>query len=120
MKAAKTQPKYTKEQLEQIALKLREMPEPSKTQQELSKQEAVKILAKDIASLQKRGYSIEQIAESLSGAGLDISTPTLRNYLTRAKGEKKTPRKKAAQEPVTRVTDPAKATFTPTPDSDEI
>lgn len=95
MKATNPQPKYTSEQLEAIALKLREMPEPEKTQKEHSKQDAIKMLAKDIAGLQKKGYTIEQIAESLTGAGLDIATPTLRNYLTRANAPKSGSKKRA-------------------------
>jgi len=129
MKAKNPQPKYTSEQLEAIALKLREMPEPEKTQKEHSKQDAIKVLAKEITALQKRGYTVEQIADSLTGAGLDIATPTLRNYLTRANASKSTPRKKAAKKSeaaeasatqvtpgVSRPLDEANATFVIDPD----
>ena len=44
--------KYTTEQLEAIASKLREMPPVEKKKQEHSKQEAVRILSKEIAALQ--------------------------------------------------------------------
>jgi hypothetical protein len=71
--------KYTQEKLEKIADKLREMPEV-KSKREHSKQESVKILYKEIADMQKRGYTLEQIAEVLSGEGLQITTPTLKSY----------------------------------------
>ena len=54
--------KYTTEQLEAIAGKLREMPQVEKKNQEHSKQEAVRVLSKEIAALQKRGYTLDQIS----------------------------------------------------------
>jgi len=122
---------YTKEMLEAIAVKLRNMPPIEEKTKEYSKQEAVKILAKEIAALKTRGYTIDQIAETLRGEGLDISTPTLKNYLQRARPgttrkqngrtRKYTPPAPAApavkEKPTSRA---ARATFTPTPDSDDI
>lgn len=78
--------KYTKEQIETIASELRNMP-PIKANHGYSKQEAIKMLAKEIASLQKRGYTLDQVAETLSGKGISIATPTLKNYLQRAKAK---------------------------------
>lgn len=83
--------KYTTEQLEAIASKLREMPPVEKKKQEHSKQEAVRVLSKEIAALQKRGYTLDQISETLRGEGLSIATPTLKSYLQRAKPAKKAP-----------------------------
>ena len=83
--------KYTTEQLEAIAAKLREMPPVENKKQEHSKQEAVRILSKEIATLQKRGYTLDQISETLRGEGLSIATPTLKSYLQRAKPAKKAP-----------------------------
>ena len=76
---------YTTDELEKIALKLKKLPEIEKSKQKHSKQEAINYLKKEIISLQKRGYSLINIADTLKGVGIDISTPTLRNYLTRAK-----------------------------------
>ena len=76
---------YTAAQVEEIASKLRELPTIEPPPKDLTKQEVVKMLAKEIKSLQKRGYSLEQIASSLKGEGLDISTPTLKSYLQKAK-----------------------------------
>ena len=42
-------------------------------------------MAREIEGLQRRGYSLEQIAEMLKGGGLIVSTPTLKSYLSRAK-----------------------------------
>jgi hypothetical protein len=76
---------YTAAQVEEIASKLRELPTIEPPPKDLTKQEVVKMLAREIKSLQKRGYSLEQIANSLKGEGLDISTPTLKSYLQKAK-----------------------------------
>lgn len=76
--------KYTQEKIDKIERKLLEMPEV-KSKKEHSKQETVKILYKAISEMQKRGYTLEQIAETLSGEGLQITTPTLKSYLQRAK-----------------------------------
>jgi hypothetical protein len=73
--------KYTSEQLDAIAAKLRGMPAAAKPKQEYTKQAAVGMLTKEINALQKRGYTLAQIAEALRGEGLDIATPTLKNYL---------------------------------------
>lgn len=117
--------KYTTEQLEAIAAKLREMPPVEKKKQEHSKQEAVRILSKEIASLQKRGYTLDQISETLRGEGLSIATPTLKSYLQRAKSTKKVPAQAPGDTPprrpaVKKPADTSKATFTPKPDSDDI
>ena len=121
--------KYTTEQLEAIAAKLREMPPVEKKQQEHSKQEAVRVLSKEIAALQKRGYTLDQISETLRGEGLSIATPTLKSYLQRAKpvatkkahaqahGDTPPPPRPAGKKPADAA---SKATFTPKPDSDDI
>ena len=45
------------------------------------------LLAGELVALQQRGYTIEEVAESLRGRGLAIPTPTLKNYLQRAKSK---------------------------------
>lgn len=81
--------KYTREQIDAIAVKLRDMPTVEKRRQEYSKQAAVGVLIKEITALQKRGYALAQIAEALRGEGFDIATPTLKNYLLRTKPSRK-------------------------------
>jgi hypothetical protein len=71
--------------IEAIRAKLKTMPPPPVEAVDTTKQEAVRLLAREIAALQNRGYSLEQIADSLRGEGLDLSTPTLKSYLARAK-----------------------------------
>ena len=115
--------KYTSEQLEAIAAKLRQMPAVEKKKPNHSKQDAVRVLSKEIIALQKRGYTLEQISETLRGEGISVATPTLKSYLQRAKPEKKAPSKANVETPSAKLpkpADPAKATFAPKPDSDDI
>ena len=117
---------YTTEQLDAIATKLREMPPIEKKKQRHSKQEAVKIISKEIIALQKRGYSLDQISETLRGEGLNIATPTLKSYLQRARPIKKSSAQVPHQDtppappPKKKHVDTDKATFIPKPDSDDI
>jgi hypothetical protein len=76
---------YTVAQVEEIATKLRALPKIESPPKDLTKSDVVKMLAKEIKSLQKRGYTLEQISSSLKGEGLDISTPTLKSYMQKAK-----------------------------------
>jgi intein-encoded DNA endonuclease-like protein len=76
--------KYTKEKIEKVKEKLKNLP-PIEDTKDLSKQEAIKMLQKDILLLQKRGYSLEKIAEVLKQDGIELSTTTLKNYLQRGK-----------------------------------
>jgi hypothetical protein len=71
---------YTAAQVEEIAGKLRAMPVVEQPPKDLTKQEVVKMLAKEI--------------KSLKGEGLDISTPTLKSYLQRLKSTAKAVDKK--------------------------
>ena len=77
--------KYTNVQIESLLVKLREMPPIEEANQSVSKQEAVRLLKKEIASMQQRGYALDQISEILRIEGIEISTPTLKSYLQRAK-----------------------------------
>lgn len=125
---------YTNEKLEAIAAKLKTMPSIDKKSQEHSKQDAIKLLSKEIVSLQKRGYTLDQIAETLRGEGLEITTPTLKSYLQRIRSSnKKTSKPTQTTEQLKTVTSESrkapetgqsstesKASFTPRPDSDDI
>ena len=77
--------KYTKIKLDLISEKLKNMPAVKDNNQGCSKQEAVKLLKKEISSMQQRGYSLDQISEVLRTEGIDITTGTLKSYLQRAK-----------------------------------
>ncbi len=76
---------YNRDKIESVAAKLREMPVFVQEKTEFSKKETVLMLLKEIKDLQKRGYSLGQIAATLKGEGIDISTPTLRSYIQQKK-----------------------------------
>ena len=81
-------------QAEALAEKLRALPAIENKNRPISKAEEIKLLADEIAALQERNYSLQQIAEFLTGEGLEISTATLKNYLQRSKATSKRPSKK--------------------------
>ena len=47
------------------------------------------MLANEIETLKKRGFTIEHIAEMLRGEGMDIATPSLKIYLRQLKDKQK-------------------------------
>ena len=87
-------------QAEALAEKLRALPAIENKNRPISKAEEIKLLAGEIAALQERNYSLQQIASFLTGEGLEISTATLKNYLQRSKAtSKRPPKKKPAAAP---------------------
>lgn len=115
---------YTIEQLDSIAAKLRALP-PIDKQRQVSKQAAVKRLTKEITALQKRGYTLEQIADALRGEGLEISTRLLSTYLQRAKPTRQTSpgadHRKAPPAPKPEIKPPSTAGgFTIRPDREKL
>ena len=120
---------YKADHLETVAAKLRAMPQVEKKPKDHNKQEAIKVIAREIKAMQARGYSLDQIGETLRGEGIAVTTPTLKSYLQRTKPVKKTavkPDTKANTKPKPTVGDKketqtaAKGRFIPTPDSEEI
>jgi hypothetical protein len=103
---------YTLEQTEEMVSALRALPVMDSSKRRLTKQAVVKRLAREIAALQARGYTIEQITECLRGIGFEISTPTLKSYLQRVKNRrgKDAPRRRdhdvSAAAPPPAVTEP--------------
>ena len=121
----------TLEVIERIKARAASMPEKEATQRELSARAAVALVKKEVALLQQRGYTIENIAEFLAGEGLSLPAPTLRTYLQQANKAGAAKRAKAKPTPPAprppRVSNPEKpvkatekATFTTKPDSDDI
>ena len=92
---------YTLEETEKMVGALRELPPMDRSKRRLTKQAVVKQMAREIALLQARGYTIEQVVESLHGVGFDITTPTLKSYLQRVKKRngKKAPRGQRPSDP---------------------
>jgi hypothetical protein len=84
---------YTLETARRLAEELRAIPAKDPSKRRLDKQGMVRELAQELSALQRRGYTIEEIAESLRERGLDLTTPTLKNYLQRAKGAGRKSRK---------------------------
>jgi hypothetical protein len=64
---------------------LRTLPRVEKQAQEKSRVESIRDLAADIRAAQRNGYSLAQIADSLTSGGLAISEATLKNYLGKAR-----------------------------------
>ena len=112
--------KLTTEKIEAIAAKLRELPAIEKKQAEFTKQEAVKLLAKEIVAMQKRGYTLLQISEALRGEGLSIATPTLKSYLQKARPARKAVAKPTATPASPKSSEAGTHSFTPKADSEEI
>lgn len=70
--------KFTKEKISDIQKKLKALPPKDKPK---TKKETLEILSEDFPRLLEKGYSIEDISKILKENGLQISAPTLRNYL---------------------------------------
>lgn len=78
MKMKKT---YTKDKLEQISDKLRELPPSPRREKRFSTKEAINYLKQDIRRLRKLGYTIEEIAEILKAEDVKVAPTTLKTYL---------------------------------------
>lgn len=74
---------YTVEMADRIARELRALPAIDRRRGR--KQAVVRCLKEQIAIVQRRGYTLEEIAEHLTGAGFEITARTLKSYLHRAK-----------------------------------
>ena len=84
------QAKYSHDQVSAILTTLKKMPKVEKKPNVdyLNKQTTIKMLSAEIQAMQRRGYELKDIAETLNGQGIDISTPTLKSYLQRTKDAK--------------------------------
>lgn len=119
--------KYTLEDAERIKEQLKSLPDVPKSK-EISKREMVQILADEIKSLIERGYSIPQIVDALNGFGFEITTGTIRTYLSmkeqkarktlakKSRGEKH----KKEQQPQQEKSAASKAFFEIKEDSDDL
>jgi hypothetical protein len=75
---------HTVKQMEALRMTLSAMPPIDDGERELSKRQAIAMLARDIRDLQRKGYTYEMIAQALSSNGLDMSVATLKSYITKA------------------------------------
>lgn len=76
---------YTVDQVDQVGAGLLALPPLDASKRKLDKQAAVRRIKDQIATVQQRGYTLEQIAQSMTEVGIQITTPTLKSYLQRAK-----------------------------------
>ena len=99
--------------VEALRAKMKEAPEVAKEKRRVSKQEAIRELKRDIEAMQKRGYTLDDIAKFLTNGGMQISTPTLKSYLQRTKADKPKAPKKAENFADAKTTTPAQAAQQP-------
>jgi hypothetical protein len=71
----------TIDDVEALKRELEELPRNQPRQ--VTKQEAVAMLASHLGSAKRRGYSPEELAGILSARGIELNAPTLRGYLRR-------------------------------------
>ena len=76
---------FTLESTTRLAEELRAIPPKDPAKRRLDKQAVINEIKQEVIALQQRGYTIEEVAEMLRGRGFEITTPTLKNYLQRAK-----------------------------------
>jgi hypothetical protein len=106
--------RLTRAQVALMVEKARRMPPAPPDEENVTKQEAVRILAPEIAGLQRKGYKLEQIVAGFRGDGLDLSTATMKSYLSRVKASRSRRRGAPSRGPVaTKGTTPLTAGGTP-------
>jgi hypothetical protein len=91
---------YTLEKVNELAGALRALPAKDPSERRLDKQAVIRHIVQEITALQVRGYTLEEVARSLTTEGVEVTLPTLKSYLQRArkasaKGVKKGPQRAA-------------------------
>jgi hypothetical protein len=122
---------YTLEDANRLRELMRAAPDKPPNQRRMDKQAIVRDVIDDIEAIQKRGYTLEEIAEMWATKGsFEVTLPTLKSYLQRARktiarGAGKAPRRPSstraserprAGQPTAAKADPAPALGT---DADE-
>jgi hypothetical protein len=93
---------YTLEDANRLREIMRAAPDKAPNQRRMDKQAIVKEVMDDIAAIQERGYTLEEIAEMWGKkGGVEVTLPTLKSYLQRArktsgKGAPKAPRRSSS------------------------
>ncbi len=85
------------ETLEAVREKMKSVPEVAKEKRTVSKQESIKELKREIEAMQKKGYTLDDIAKFMTDGGIQITTPTLKSYLQRTKTTKTTTQRKESK-----------------------
>jgi hypothetical protein len=105
--------KYTIGMIDELAARLLALPPVDEAKRRINKQEAVERLAKPLATLCERGYSLEDVLGHLRTEGVEISKETLTSYLQRGKPRKK--KKTSQPAPANRVVQDASRVQPPPP-----
>ena len=79
---------FSKQQVDEMLQLLRSLPQ-KKREPQYTRAEVIRILARQIKAAQKRGYTIEEIAELLKEKGLSVRPTTIKQYLQRFCQDKK-------------------------------
>jgi hypothetical protein len=109
---------YTRGQLKGVAEKLREMQPAS--DMTVTTKTAIRELMPELAAMQKRGFTLAQIADALVSSGVNVAVSTLKTYMRRAGDDAKTKarRPKAQRANPTKVVKATPATNTPATQSE--
>jgi hypothetical protein len=75
--------RYTLAQVNELAAALRALPAKDPYQRRFLKLSAIAEIADEITALQKRGYTLEEVAGILTAEGVEITFGTLKEYLQR-------------------------------------
>lgn len=106
------------DQAEKLAEKLWALPERDKSQQNISKQDEIRMLSSAIHELiHERHWTIQEIAVYLTSEGLEIGIPTLKNYLYRSKGPPKRTKDKRVKKRSANKPETAEKPASGTPDN---
>lgn len=77
---------YTLEDANRLRELMRAAPDKPPNQRRMDKQAIVREVMDDIEAIQKRGYTLEEVAEMWAKkGGFEVTLPTLKSYLQRAK-----------------------------------
>jgi len=113
---------YTLEDANRLRELMRAAPDKAPNQRRMDKQAIVREVIDEIAAMQERGYTLEEVAELWATGGFEVTLPTLKSYLqrarkTRAKGADKAPRRSSAPRASerARIEKPNTAKATPAP-----
>jgi len=74
---------FTPKQVEAAKARLSSLPERPAQQKPLNLAESIREMKTEIQAALKRGYTLEEIAQSLKDDQFDVGVPTLRAYLSR-------------------------------------
>lgn len=113
---------------EELREKLKAAPKVSPEKVEITKTELIGMLRGEIEAMQKRGYSLADIAKFITDDGIEITAPTLKSYLQRSKTNKKprakkttvTPKGEAPKTVDTNKSEPKGFGYNPEPNKEEL